>query len=108
MTDYGNSVKKMASYKKCLRFNLHFKHNGVVSASLCLHSVVYGKNAEIMKRVEKALLRVRIGQTVREMKSLVAKTEVLIQNIYQLLPSNRAQVKDVVACAQLAWHTEVK
>ena len=44
--DYENSAKKVASYKNHLRFNLQSKHNGVVPASLWLHSVVQGKKAD--------------------------------------------------------------
>ena len=47
MSDYENSVKKVASNKKNhLRFNLHCKHNGVVLSSLHMHTVVEGKNVD--------------------------------------------------------------
>ena len=45
---------------------------------------------------------------MRKVTSLVEKTDVLKQKVYQRLPSNGAEVEEFVMCAQLAQHTEVK
>ena len=70
--------------------------------------MVHGKKADtIIERVERALLGVRIGQTVRKVKALVEKTENLRIKVYQRLPSNGPEVEEFVVYMQLAQHTEV-
>ena len=62
----------------------------------------------ITERAERALLGVRIGQTVRKVTTVVEKTENLKRKVYQRLPSNAPEVEEFVARAHLAQYTEVK
>ena len=60
--------------------------------------MVQGKKVDtIIKRAERALLWVGIGQTVRKVKSLVEKTEILKREVYLRLPSGGPVVEKFVA-----------
>ncbi|XP_077986089.1 uncharacterized protein LOC144440576 [Glandiceps talaboti] len=62
---------KIARYRNHLRFNLHCKHHNVTPKSLQLKSTVKGDKANsILKRSEKQLLNVRIGQNVHKLNLL--------------------------------------
>ena len=72
--DYEKTATKVARYRNHLRFNLHCKHHDVIPTSLRLQSNVRGSKAEkILRRAERQLLGVRIGDTVRKLKYLEEK-----------------------------------
>ena len=107
--DYENSAKKIANFKNHLRFNLHCKHHGVVPPSLKLSSNVNGKKAEnILRRAEKQLLNVRIGDTVKYLKKLDIKNSALKTEVSRQLPGKSDDVTEFVRNAQLRAHTGCK
>lgn len=72
--DYENTAKKIANFRNHLRFNLHCKHHDVTPKSLKLTSNIKGQKANnILRKAEKQLLSVRIGDTVKVLKKLEEK-----------------------------------
>ena len=60
-----------------------------------------------MKRAERALLSVRIGQTVRKLDNLSQKREQLKQEVFTRLPRKKADVEKFVETLQVQKHMEV-
>ena len=92
------TVIKIARHRNHLRFNLHCKHHSVIPQSLHLKSAVKGSKADnILRRTERALLNVRIGQTIRKLDYLEKDKSRLSDIVYgdtSALPDNiRSQVK---------------
>ena len=76
--DNENTAKKIASFRNYLRFTLHCKHHDVTPISLKLTSNIKGQKANnILRRAEKQLLSVRIGDTVKVLKKLEEKKSTL-------------------------------
>ena len=107
--DYENCAKKVARFRNHLRFNLHCKHHGVTPVSLRLHSTVQGKSADnILRRAERSLLGVRIGQTVRKLGNFNKDFDNFAIKIDERLPSKREEVMSFVASAQMREHDLTK
>ena len=103
--DYENSAKKVASWKNHLRFNLHCKHHDIMPTSLRLASNIRGEKAyKIPKWAERALLRVRIGQTVRKLDNLTQKRGKLKQEVMTRLQRKQPEVEKFVEAAQVWKH----
>ena len=107
--DYENTALKLARHRNHLRFNLHCKHHGVTPISLRLHTNIQGKHADnIIKRAERSLLGVRIGQTVEKVKNLVKKYDTLKADVCEKLPRKQPEVESFVANAQMREHRLTK
>ena len=104
-----NTATKLARHRNHLRFNLHCKHNGITPISLRLRTNVWGVQAEnIIKRAERSLLGVRIGQTVGKVKKLSTKYEVLKADVDLRLPRKQQKVQAFVINAQMQEHRSTK
>ena len=69
--------------------------------SLRLESNIQGEKADkILKRAERALLSVRIGQTVRKLDNLIKKREKLKQEVMTRLPRKQAEIETFVKAAE--------
>ena len=108
--DYENTSKRLARFRNHLRFNLHCRHNGVTPVSLRLRTNVRGNAADnIIKRAERSLLGVRIGQTVRNVDILDKKVVELREKVNRKLsPKMREAVVRHVSDAHAWEHKEVK
>ena len=66
-----DTSRKLARFRNHLHFSLHCKHHDVTPRSLKLNSTVQGCKADnILKRAERALLNVRIGQITGKIKRI--------------------------------------
>ncbi len=103
MWDYESTAWKLAHHCKHLWFNLHCNQNGVTQISLRLCMNVCGMQVEnIIKRAERSLLCARICQTVRKVKELVNKFEVLNTDVDIRLPRKQLEVETFIINAQMA------
>ena len=104
---------KVARYKNHLRFNLHCKHHSVTPVSLRLKSSVKGSAADtILRKAEKSLLNVRIGQTISKLKHFEQEKSRLSDLVYDdnsALPSEvKDKIKEHHEFVQLKEHEKVK
>ena len=105
--DYGNDCLgnirllektgiKQSCFRNHLRFSLHCKHHDITPVSLCLSSCVKGKRAEnILKRAEKSLLNVRIGQIIHKLDHLDREKHRIEKSVFAaglLSPDDKAEV----------------
>ncbi|XP_072038548.1 uncharacterized protein [Amphiura filiformis] len=82
---------KIARYRNHLRFSLHCKHQRITPVSLRLSSTVKGTKADnILRRAERSLLNVRIGQIVRKLDDLESEKDRIgnVLNTANVLPSD--------------------
>ncbi|XP_072033196.1 uncharacterized protein [Amphiura filiformis] len=118
-TDYGKDCldnirhlektgQKIARYRNHLRFSLHCKHQNITPVSLRLSSTVKGRKADnILRRAERALLNVRVGQIVNKINNLNQEKDRLESVIYSAseLPSNvTAEIKTRTERSQVKEH----
>ncbi|XP_072048677.1 uncharacterized protein [Amphiura filiformis] len=111
-TDYGKDCldnirhlektgKKIARYRNHLRFSLHCKHQN-------LTSTVKGRKADnILRRAERALLNVRVGQIVNKIDNLNQEKDRFESVIYSAseLPSDvTAEIKTRTERSQVKEH----
>ena len=107
--DYESLARKEARFRNHLRFNLHCKHKDVIPTSLRLRSTVPGLEAnKIIKRAERSLLGVRIGQTVQKLKRLDRQKSELKVDIVKRLPGKQQEIEKFVSNVQEREHQEVK
>ena len=107
--EYEKSALKHARFRNHLHFNLHCKHNGIIPVSLRLQSNVQGKKADnILRRAERSLLSVRIGQTVQKVKKIEAEVSSLERRISTQLPEDEHRVKEFVTASQAKEFQQVK
>ena len=77
--------------------------------SVRLASNVQGEKADkILNRAERALLSVRIGQTVKKLDNLTQKQEKLKRDVWAKLPTKRAEIEVFVNFAQVQKHADVE
>ena len=122
-TDYGKDCldnirhlertgKKIARYRNHLRFSLHCKHQYITPVSLRLSSTVKGNKADnILRRAERSLLNVRVGQIVNKINNLKQEKHRLEKVIYSDsgLPSDViAEVKTRTERSQVKEHELTK
>lgn len=109
LRDLENTARKIARFKNHLRFNLHCKHHHVTPTSLKLSSTVQGIAAKnILRKAERSLIGVRIGQTSRKIKQLTARKEKLNAEVIENLPDHRPEVTEFIEQAQLREHNVCK
>ena len=100
--------KKIARYRNHLRFSLHCKHQNITPTSLRLSSPIKGNKADnILRKAERSLLNVRIGQTVNKLDDLTVEKSRFenVINTAKDIPENvKAEVKSRCERAQLLEH----
>lgn len=107
--DYEKTATKVARYRNHLRFNLHCKHHDVIPTSLRLQSNVRGRKADkILRRAERQLLGIRIGDTVRKLKYLEEKKADFEEDVSRRLPGKSRDVIKFVGESQMRAHNGSK
>ena len=99
--------KKIARYRNHLRFSLHCKHQKITPVSLRLSSTVKGTKADnILRRAERSLLNVRIGQIVHKLDVLSEEKHRIDHSLNAAkIPADiKAEVKSRCERAQLKEH----
>ena len=104
---------KVARFRNHLRFNLHCKHHNVTPVSLRLKSSVKGSAADtILRKAEKSLLNVRIGQTISKLKRFEHEKDRLSDLVYgdnsALSSETKDKIKEHHEFTQLREHQKVK
>ena len=95
----------MARYRNHLRFNLHCKHHDVTPVSLKLRTTITGKKVDnILKKTEKQLLNVRIGQTVKKLKDLEERSAEYDRQVFSQIPDKHEEVIAHITSAQKKEH----
>ena len=100
--------QKIARYRNHLRFSLHCKHQSITPVSLRLSSTVKGNKANnILRRAEKGLLNVRVGQIVNKLDRLDGDKQRLndiISNTSGLPDEVISEVRSRTSTSQLKAH----
>ncbi|XP_072023068.1 uncharacterized protein [Amphiura filiformis] len=93
-------------------FSLHCKHHNITPVSLHLSSSVKGSKADnILRRAERSLLNVRIGQVVQKLKHLDNEKDRLGDLIFRASPlsaDDKAEVKQRVTKSEVKEHDTCK
>ena len=86
---YEKLSKCNAQYKSHLHFNLHCKHNNITPKSLKIKSPIDSSEARrIICRTQKALLNVRITETLRKQNEIKHELHKVENELKSKLPNN--------------------
>ncbi|XP_072015061.1 uncharacterized protein [Amphiura filiformis] len=103
---------KQSRYRNHLRFSLHCNHHNITPVSLHLSSSVIGSKADnILRRAERSLLNVSIGQVVQKLKHLDNEKDRLGDLIFRASPlsaDDKAEVKQRVTKSEVKEHDTCK